>query len=183
MGAPSIINYPGDLIEGIFPKLQRVFPIIINITGIFGALLSIYILAKFGRRPIILQGTLFIGICLVIVFFLCFTVDYQNPYKAPYSIRLSIGLLFIVIRVILSSTFGPIVDLYTNQIIQSDSISALCSFCQWISMGFIAIFFPVMCGYADGNPVYAFGLFGVTTMGSYFFNKVIVLETKNKTEI
>lgn len=40
-----------------------------------------------------------------------------------------------------------------------------------------------MCGYADGNPVYAFGLFAFITIVSYFVNKTIVIETKNKTEI
>lgn len=114
MGGPSVINYPSDLIQGIFPKLDRVFPIIINISGIFGALLSICVLAKFGRRTIIVNGTLLQGICLFVAFVLCFWVDYENPYTTSFKIRFTLGITYILIRIILSATFSPVVDLYTN---------------------------------------------------------------------
>lgn len=79
MGGPSVINFPGDLIKGVFPDMQHTFPMIINVTGIFAALFAICILNKIGRRKIILFATFSEAVCLTAAFVLFYFIDYTDP--------------------------------------------------------------------------------------------------------
>lgn len=95
---------------------------------------------------------------------------------------MSVSILFILIRVILSATFAPVTDLYTAEIVQANILS-WCSLCQWIIMGVVTTLFPVFCDLNANNPAYAFFIFGAITGISFFVSRSTVIETKNKTEI
>lgn len=180
MGGPSVINFPGELIRGVFPDLRNSFPMIINVTGIFAALFAICILNKIGRRKIIIFATFSEAICLTTSFVLLYFIDYTDPNKAPHEMRVLMVVLLFLIRIILALTYTPVVDIYVAEIIQGDATS-WCTFLSWISGSISMSLFPILCSYKEGrNPFYAFGVYSVVTIISAFINYRYVLETKSK---
>jgi len=120
------------------------------------------------------MGTASSALCLLLVFFLTVSIDYRHPELTSHGIKMSLCLLFVLIRVILASTFSPVSDLYTAEIVQPN-ILIWCSLCQWILMGAVTTFFPVIGNLNNDNPSYAFAIFGIYTAVSFFIDRIVLI--------
>lgn len=75
---------------------------------------------------------------------------------------------------------GPVPWLYIAEIIQPNLVP-WCSLFNWGLHGFVTTLFPIMCEINNGNPSLAFFIFSIVSGLSYFVNKKVLVETKNKT--
>jgi hypothetical protein len=79
-------------------------------------------------------------------------------------------------------SLGPVVWLYIPEIVQP-KIVPYSTASNWISASLVIILFPIATeDLLNGNPGVLFVFFTVWCLGSFVFNYLFVLETKDKTE-
>lgn len=111
-----------------------VSPLIANIIQIIATGFSILLLAKMGRRPLILTGNLGLAICDLLMGSL-FLIQYKLNWKPAIDIVLLIIFIFMVFY---GLTIGPIVWLYVPEIIPANLVPPATAM-NWIGCAFCII--------------------------------------------
>ncbi len=78
VGINAVIAYGGTIIQKSNPSLRPIVPFILNYEAMFGAVLSIYLLAKLGRKTILQIGTSGLTISLLFIT-IGFFINKENP--------------------------------------------------------------------------------------------------------
>jgi SP family arabinose:H+ symporter-like MFS transporter len=105
-GIQVIILYAGDILLKLYPFLEKIVPLFLQIVGLMASLQTVRLLPTRGRKELIQDGSLVMGITLLIVAF-CFLVSDGGHLGG---IIIVVGL--VVARATFSMTLGPIVWLY-----------------------------------------------------------------------
>ncbi len=102
-GIQVIILYAGDILLKLYPFLEKLVPLFLQIVGLLASLQTSRLLNNRGRKEAIQYGAFYMGIALLIVAF-CFLITDGEKLGG---IIIVIGL--VVARGIFSLTLGPIV--------------------------------------------------------------------------
>lgn len=105
-GVNAIVTQVGGIITKYNPDLGDYTPLIINVVQLFSTLLTIGLLRKVGRRPVINLGNLGLAICNI---FIGVVFIFITSWSA--SITFIFGLL-IIYMIIYGISLGPTVWLY-----------------------------------------------------------------------
>lgn len=179
VGMGAIIAYSGEIVGSIFPKIEKVFPILINLIAVTGAFLSIPTLKILGRKKSLEFGALAIAFLLIILSLCFFNIDFSAFSEASWLIKFMICLSLLSIRFVFSFTGGPIVWIYISETVQP-RIVPYSTMINWISVAVVNLMFPILKHMLNGNPAWIFMIFGLYTLGAYFVNRVVLIETQNK---
>lgn len=162
--------------EATSGELALLMPSLINFEQVLATFATSYLLTKFGRRTILLYGALFEGIACGLVMIGFFIKD-----STPGGESLILIGLFMFMAVF-GLSLGPVVWLYIPEIVQPKIVPYSTAF-NWISASLVIILFPIATDdLLDGNPGALFIFFTAWCIGSFVFNQLFVLETKDKTE-
>jgi SP family sugar:H+ symporter-like MFS transporter len=161
--------------------LQR--NIISGLVSIAACFVTIGLVDKIGRKPLLLIGSAGMAVTL-------FTMVYafhSGSLDAAGNLQLSVhnGWIAVVAAnlyvIFFNVSWGPIMwvmlgEMFPNQI--RGSALAVCGFAQWFANYLIAQSFPVMAANLGLTPTYTF--YAVSAVISFFLVKSFIHETKGK---
>jgi SP family sugar:H+ symporter-like MFS transporter len=161
--------------------LQR--NIISGLVSIAACFVTIGLVDKIGRKPLLLIGSAGMAVTL-------FTMVYafhSGSLDAAGNLQLSVhnGWIAVVAAnlyvIFFNMSWGPIMwvmlgEMFPNQI--RGSALAVCGFAQWFANYLIAQSFPVMAAKLGLTPTYTF--YAVSALISFFLVKSFIHETKGK---
>lgn len=143
----------------------------------FGAFLSIFILARVGRKIMIQIGTFSLSVALLFI-----TVGFFIQDQSPGS---SNGLILTGLfsyMFIYGISLGTIVWLYLAEVVEP-SIISYATLVTWLGAAVVMVLFPIINSYLpEQNPSYLFLFFLLWTSISFVVNHFVLIETKGKTE-
>lgn len=67
VGMNAVVIYGGQITTLVIPSLKNIFSLIINLPPIFSALVTSFLLSKYGRKKILMIGMLSIAIINLIL--------------------------------------------------------------------------------------------------------------------
>lgn len=174
-GINAVMFYVTDFFRSVgFASNSRIEPaLIIGLTNLVFTIVAMTIIDKVGRKKLLLAGSIGMAVCLSIL-----------------TILLTAGLegSFIILLVLVGFTGffaasqGTVIwvllsEMFPNNIrIRGASIG---SFSYWFFYVVIVFLFPVIAKNLGVGTL--FGFFAVATIGSYFFFRKYLVETKGKT--
>jgi MFS family permease len=145
----------------------------LNLTNFLTVIPSIPLLAKFGRKQLMVSWTLEMTSCLVVMtVFTVWVVHASSP-----TIEL-IALLFYIGGFEMS--FGPVVWLYLSEVLNDKQMS-IAIFANWTMSLAVGLLTPYL--FLDtwlGN--YTFLLYGIFCFIGFLYCLIFMKETKGKTE-
>lgn len=176
-GVNAVALYGGVIAGQELPDMADILPSLLNLTQIFSTLLASYLLSYFGRRFILLWGTLVLGLISTLITIGFFIKDSSSRDGAILEI---VGLfLFLVIYGV---SLGPVVGLYLPEIVQP-TVIPYAIFLNWLASFIVSCFFPILVEVLpDQNPYPLFLFFSVCLALAFIFNAFYVVESKNRTE-
>jgi SP family sugar:H+ symporter-like MFS transporter len=161
--------------------LQR--NIISGLVSIAACFVTIGLVDKIGRKPLLLIGSAGMAITLFAMVY----AFHNGTLDAAGNLQLSVhnGWIAVIAAnlyvIFFNVSWGPIMwvmlgEMFPNQI--RGSALAVCGFAQWFSNYLIAQTFPVMAAKAGLAPTYTF--YAVSAVISFFLVKSFIHETKGK---
>lgn len=111
VGINAVVAYGGSIIKQAVPSLRPIAPFILNFLTFLGAFFSIFLLVRFGRRPILQAGTFVLTVTLIFITVGFFILD--SAYTAG-TVLIIIGLL--VYMFTFGATLGSVIWLYIAEI-------------------------------------------------------------------
>ena len=107
MGINSVVGYGSKIVGEVIPDYKNLIPVFLNSEQVIAALVTTYLLAKFGRKTILQIGTLVAGLSLVLI-----AVGFLNQ-SFPDEVKNSLIIIGLVIFMAnFGLSLGPIVWLY-----------------------------------------------------------------------
>ena len=138
MGINSVVGYGSKIVGEVIPDYKNLIPVFLNSEQVIAALVTTYLLAKFGRKTILQIGTLVAGLSLVLI-----AVGFLNQ-SFPDEVKNSLIIIGLVIFMAnFGLSLGPIVWLYIPEIVEPEIIP-FSTLSNWASAALIMIFFPIM---------------------------------------
>ena len=160
------------------PSLRPIAPIILNFLTLVGAVFSIYLLAKLGRKTILQAGTFILTVTLTLITVGFFILD--KAYTAA-TVLIIFGL--VVYMFTFGATLGSVIWLYIAEICEP-SYTILATAITWIFAVIVIVFFPILKSQLPNqSPAFLFLFFLLWTGLSFIVNHKVLIETKGKTEI
>jgi MFS family permease len=174
-GINAVAVYGGDIAgKAVSGELALLMPSLINLEQVLATFVTSYLLTRFGRRTILLYGALFEGIACGFVMIGFFIKDTSGGQSL-----ILLGLF--LFTAVFGLSLGPVVWLYIPEIVQP-KIVPYSTASNWISASLVIILFPIATDdLLNGNPGVLFIFFTAWCLGSFVFNNLFVLETKDKT--
>lgn len=170
MGINAIVAYAGGIVKQAIPGLKAVAPIILMLETMIGAVFSIYLLQKLGRRTIIQSGTGILAGSLLLITVGFFII---NQSLTAGSALIITGLL--IYMFVFGATLGSTIWLYTAEICEPSYI-ILATVVTWIFAAIVIILFPILRNMVpDKSPVYLFLFFFIWTTMSLVVNHKVLL--------
>ena len=162
-------------IEG---DIALVNQIIVGITMMIFTIIAIFTVERFGRKPLLLFGTMGMGICILL--FGYFT--YQQ-YSGTAALIVLLGYI-----AFFSISQGPIVWVYLSELFPNKirgTVMAMAVFAQWLANYIVSQTFPIMADesgvlYQKFNGAFPFWLYGFFCVIAVIFTWRLVPETKGK---
>lgn len=108
VGINAVLAYGGAIVKTAIPALRSIAPIVLTFETFLGAVLSIYLLAKLGRRTILQGGTFILALSNLLVMIGFFILN--DAYTAG-TVLILMGL--IVFMFVFGATLGSTIWLYT----------------------------------------------------------------------
>jgi MFS transporter, SP family, arabinose:H+ symporter len=173
-GIDSIVYYaPKVLMKVGFQETSSVFlaSLLVPITLMIFTVVAMYTIDKYGRRPLLLIGTMGMGISFLIV-----GLSFLIPTLTNFGVLIGI-VLFIVFFAI---SLGPIPWLYISEVFPTrvrGSAVAIATNVLWISNFLVAQFFPWMIDNLKGKSYFVFSAICFITFVFVWF---MIDETKGK---
>ena len=94
------------------PSLEKIFPIILNISAFTGTLGSVLFLKWFGRRNSLIIGSFIITVCTFILAMNFSHFDLANPEDNSALSKGIVPIILLLTRITFSLTLGPIIWVY-----------------------------------------------------------------------
>jgi hypothetical protein len=177
VGINAVIAYGGTIIQKSNPSLRPVIPFILNYEAMLGAFVSIFLLAKFGRKTLIQIGVIGLMIALLLITIGFFIDKIDHAASTPLILTGLFSYMFIY-----GCTIGTIIWLYIAEIAEPSVIS-IATTITWIFAAVVMVLFPIIKKLLpDQNPDYLFLFFLLYTTFSLIVNQIALIETKGKTE-
>ena len=179
-GVNVLVIYGNELALSFLPQLQHTFPLMINGEKTLVAVFAVLLLAKFGRRRLLLIGQLF----LIVTSFGVFVgyLNHEDESNRYWTSPLILASFFVFILSFVS-TFGPIPWLYIPEIVQPP-IVPIATVTNWTFCSIIVFSFPVIRAHsANKGCPYAFLFFGLCTSLYFCITYKLMVESKGKTEL
>lgn len=108
VGINAVLAYGGSIVKKAVPDLKSIAPIVLTFLTLLGAIISIYLLAKIGRKTIIQCGTFILSVSMLLITIGFFILDSAN--SAGTGLILT-GLF--VFMFTFGATLGSTIWLYT----------------------------------------------------------------------
>lgn len=149
-------------------------PSIINITAVLATVGSFFLLNNYGRRPIILFGTLAEAAANILIFTGYFVKE--STSHGPALILVGIFLFMISFGL----TVGPSVWLYISEVVQPEMMPFSVAV-NWITASIVIILFPILTkDFLNDNPAVLFVFSAAWCIVGSVVNYFFVVETKGK---
>lgn len=164
------MNLPGDI--------AMVNQIIVGLAMMVFTIVAIFTVEKFGRKPLLMVGTIGMGICIFTFGFLTYA---QN--SGPLALISLVGYI-----AFFSISQGPIVWVYLSELFPNKVRGVAMSvavFAQWLANYIVSQTFPMLADkegqiYQDYNGAFPFWLYGIFCIIAVVFIWALVPETKGK---
>lgn len=167
-----IVTEIGIIIAQFDKDLSLYSPLLTNVVQFVATACSIFVLARFGRRPIILLGNLGVALCSLAVGFFFLGIYINGNEDLIYG-----AMTFIIIFMIAyGSTIGPAVWLYVPEIVPAKIVPPA-TFMNWLGVSISVIATPIVIEKA-GTPYPVFLFFGGISLLFWVMNYFMVIETK-----
>lgn len=111
VGINAVLAYGGGIVKNAIPSLKAIAPIVLTFETLLGALLSIYLLAKLGRRTILQAGTFILAVSTLFI-----TIGFFILHDAYTAGTVLILMGLIVFMFVFGATLGATIWLYTAEI-------------------------------------------------------------------
>lgn len=170
-GVNFLVTQTGKIIGKFDPTLEPYAALIVNSVQFVAIALSILVLSKVGRKPLLQFGNIGIGLINVILGILFF---YIEIWKIAFPLTFFFICLFMVVY---GFTLGPVIWLYVPEIIPTN-IVPLAITMNWIGCSFCVIVCPIISESMNGNPWLIFIFLGAIQLLMFIPNILFVVETK-----
>lgn len=159
------------------PSLKPIAPIILNFETLLGAIFSIFLLVKLGRKTILQAGTFILTVSLIFITVGFFIIDIAYT---PGTALILIGL--VVYMFTFGATLGSVIWLYIAEICEP-SYTIIATVITWIFAVIVIVLFPILkTQLPNQSPAILFLFFLLWTGLSFIVNHKVLIETKGKTE-
>lgn len=143
---------------------------LINFEQVLATFITSYLLTKFGRRTILIYGSLFEGISCALVMIGFFVKE--SSLETGQALILAGLFMFMAV---FGLSLGPVVWLYIPEIVQPKIVPYSTAF-NWICASLVILLFPIITDdLLGGNPGVLFIFFTAWMIFSFVFNKFFVL--------
>ena len=171
-GIGGVLTQANVIIDSVLPSISKYTGLIITCVQFFCNIMTMPILAKFGRKQIILIGNLLLAIIdIALAIFFVFS-DWKPT-----------GIICTVLLILFVSVFGltmaPI-RLYVPEILPAKKVP-WATMMNWLGASITTLFTPMMIDSNHGNPYPAFFMFGGTIAVCYVYNLLVMVDTKGRT--
>lgn len=113
---------------------------------------------------------------------MCFlNYNYEDHENNSQPLKVTICILFLLIRLVFSFTLGPVVWIYVAETVQQ-SFVPIATMVNWFSVTAVTTFFPMAKDWVGGNPGYIFLFFAIGTFCIGVINWIVLVETQGKKE-
>lgn len=171
-GVKTIVTEIGIIIYEYDRSLSVYSPFLINVVQLIATACSILVLARFGRRPILLAGNLGVAICSLIVGFFFLAMHINGDHSLVFG---AMGFI-IAFMIIYGLTIGPAVWLYVPEIIPAKIVPPA-TFMNWLGVSISVIVTPIVIEEVH-SPYPVFLFFGAISLVFFVMNWFMVVETK-----
>lgn len=170
VGISAVATYARAIAEGSLSSFKPVLPSILNFEQVASAILSSFLLTKYGRKTILQVGTLgAAGANLVIA------IGYFINDSYP---SLSVALILLALFYYMANfglSLGPIVWMYIPEIVAPDFLP-FSTMVNWGGSAATILLFPIIkASLPDENPGPMFVFFAIWSGVSYILNKKYVV--------
>jgi SP family sugar:H+ symporter-like MFS transporter len=185
VGINVIFYYGATLwqLAGFTEAQSLAINIVSGVVSIAACFVTIAVIDKIGRKPILLIGSAGMAVTLFVMVYAFShgSLDPSDPTKLVLSKNL--GIIAVVAAnlyvIFFNFSWGPVMwvmlgEMFPNQI--RGSALAVCGFVQWFSNFLISFSFPVMAAKLGLTTSYTF--YGVCAVISYFLVQKLVHETR-----
>src|SRR5947209_1179586 len=185
VGINVIFYYGATLwqLAGFTEAQSLAINIVSGAVSIAACLLTIAVIDKIGRKPILLIGSAGMAVTLFAMVY-AFSHGSLDP-KGNLVLSKDVGMIAVVAAnlyvIFFNFSWGPVMwvmlgEMFPNQI--RGSALAVCGFVQWFSNFLISFSFPVMA--AKLGLALSYSFYGVCAVISYFLVQSLVHETRGK---
>ena len=164
----------------IAAALQR--NIISGVVSIGACLVTIAVIDKIGRKPLLLIGSAGMAVSLFAMAYAFHsgTLDPQGNLQLTHNMGLVALVAANAYVIFFNGTWGPVMwvmlgEMFPNQI--RGSALAVAGFAQWFANYLIAQSFPIMAGWSLTG---AYLFYAVSAVASFFLVQKLVHETRGK---
>ena len=164
IGPGAITPYGSYIARLIFPDLATLIPVLLYSVNLTGTMLTSFLLARLGRKPILQTGVLS-GIIALILVTIGFFIESEGG-----NVIVIVGLFIWMISV--GSAIFPISWLYIAEIVEPTFIT-IPTMINWFSAVIITILFPILEEAITAGPVFAF--FAVYCLVFWIINQKLLI--------
>ena len=108
VGINAVLAYGGSIVKKAVPSLRAIAPIILTFETLLGAILSIYLLHKLGRKTILQYGTFDLSFSMLMI-----TIGFFILSSASTAGTVLILMGLIIFMFTFGATLGSTIWLYT----------------------------------------------------------------------
>jgi MFS transporter, SP family, arabinose:H+ symporter len=177
VGISAVATYAGEIASGNLESFRAGLPSFINFEQVVTAIISSFLLKKYGRKLILQFGT--IG---AIITNLIIGIGFALSGSSP---GLSVGLILFGLFCYMANfglSLGPIVWMYIPEIVEP-SFLPYSTMLNWGGSALSILLFPIIKAKLPGqNPALLFFFFAIWSTMSFFINKKYIIETKGKSQ-
>lgn len=174
VGISAVSTYAGEIASGNLQSFKAILPSIINFEQVATAVISSFLLGKYGRKMILQFGTIGAVITNFII---------ALGFSASGSPALSVALILIGLFTYMINfglSLGPVVWMYIPEIVPAKFLP-YSTMINWGGSAFCILFFPIIkARLPNQNPALMFYFFAIWSIFAFFVNKKYLIETKNK---
>lgn len=179
-GINAILYYGPRIFQSmnLAGDIAMINQIIVGVSMMIFTIIAIFTVEKFGRKPLLIIGTMGMGICILI-----FGMFTYNQYEGVGALPALVGYI-----AFFSISQGPIVWVYLAELFPNKvrgTVMSLAVFAQWLANYMVSQTFPMMAdesGYLfqTYHGAFPFWLYGAFCFVAIIFIWKLVPETKGK---
>lgn len=164
-GVNAIFSYSATMFK-FSTFMGRVFSLVISVVNFFATCFSIPFVDKFGRRPLLILGTLGCAVTLAVTGVTSF---FDQPY---------VSLVFVILFVVcFEQSLGPVVWIYCGEVL-FDGAMGVSVMTNWTCYFILVLVFPYIAEYAG---IYVcFWIFAVICLLGVIYFYIYIFETKGQ---
>ena len=166
-GVNAIFSYSATMFDfGVF--MGRVFALIIAVVNFFATCFSIVFVDRFGRKPMLIVGTLGCAVALT-------ATGFSSLYDQPYA-----SVVFVLLFVVsFEQSLGPVVWIFCGEVL-FDGAMGVSVLTNWTCFFILVLAFPYLQNSA-GIYVCFWAFAAISALGVLYFCHYLI-ETKGKTK-